>query len=301
MLFCGGMGMRLREYSESIPKPMVDIGYRPVLWHVMKYYAHFGHKDFILCLGWKADVIKQYFLEYDECASNDFVLSGDDKSVDLLASDIHDWRITFVDTGATKCIGERLKAVEPYLEGEQTFLANYTDGLCDVHLPNLIDLHERRNSVATFLSVQPTQSFHTVVTEPEGSVSRIDSVKDSDLWINAGFFVLDQSVFSYMRNGEELVEQPFRRLIEAEKLSSLRHEGFFACMDTFKEKQLLDDMYARSETPWELWKNESRRTDSGAVEEPEDRLARDVSELADEVGQRVGLNEVNSAPSLQTT
>src|SRR5215471_8658844 len=138
VLFCGGLGMR--EYSEVLPKPMVPIGYRPILWHVMKYYAHYGHKDFILCLGYKADVIKQYFRNYDECVSNDFVLSSGGKNVELLGSDIDDWNITFVDTGLTSNIGQRLKAVRRQLEGEEMFLANYTDGLSDVPLPNVIDL-----------------------------------------------------------------------------------------------------------------------------------------------------------------
>ena len=139
VIFCGGLGMRLREYSETIPKPMVPVGYRPILWHVMRYYAHFGHKEFILCLGYKGDSIKKYFLEYDETVSNDFVMSEGGKKVDLLASDIHDWKITFVDTGLNSNIGMRLKAVQPFLEGEEMFLANYSDGVSDLPLPAMID------------------------------------------------------------------------------------------------------------------------------------------------------------------
>jgi len=139
VLFCGGLGMRLREYDENLPKPMVPIGYRPILWHVMKYYAHFGHRDFILCLGYRADVVKNYFRNYDECVSNDFVLSNGAKTLELLQSDIKDWRITFVDTGINATIGERLKAVEPHLAGEATFLANYSDGLTDVFLPGHLE------------------------------------------------------------------------------------------------------------------------------------------------------------------
>ena len=134
VLFCGGLGMRLRDYSETIPKPMVNIGYRPILWHVMKYYAHYGHKDFILCLGHRADAVKNYFLNYNECASNDFVLSGGGKNLELLNSDIHDWRITFADTGIHSNIGQRLRAVEMHLEGEEEFLANYCDGLTDLRI-----------------------------------------------------------------------------------------------------------------------------------------------------------------------
>ena len=176
VLFCGGFGMRLREYSESIPKPMVTIGYRPILWHVMKYYAHFGHKDFILCLGWKANAIKQFFLGYDECISNDFVMSSGGEKVKLLNRDIADWNITFVDTGTTANIGQRLKAVEPYLKNESTFLANYTDGLCDVDLNELIAFHHQQNAVGTFLSVPPSQTFHTVESDDDGRVCRIEEI-----------------------------------------------------------------------------------------------------------------------------
>src|SRR5690242_16309505 len=138
ILFCGGLGMRMREYSEVVPKPLVPIGYRPILWYVMKYYAHFGHKDFILCLGHKADAIKKYFLEYDECVTNDFVLSAGGKNLELLNRDIDDWNITFVDTGLLSNIGQRLKAVQKHLQHEEMFLANYTDGLSDAPLPSVI-------------------------------------------------------------------------------------------------------------------------------------------------------------------
>ena len=156
VLFCGGLGMRLREYSETIPKPMVNIGYRPILWHVMKYYAHYGHKDFILCLGYRADAIKNYFLNYNECASNDFVLSGGGKKLQLFNSDIHDWRITFADTGINSNIGQRLKAVEKYLEGEEEFLANYSDGLTDMPLPQQLE-HFHQSGQDRQLSLRPAQ------------------------------------------------------------------------------------------------------------------------------------------------
>src|SRR5258706_5296962 len=138
VLFCGGLGLRLRDVSEEIPKPMVVVGYRPILWHVMKYYAHFGHKDFILCLGYKSEVVKNYFLNYSEALSNDFVLSGGGRDLQLLGKDIEDWRITFVDTGTLSSIGQRLLAVRDHLAGEETFLANYSDGLSDLDLPRMI-------------------------------------------------------------------------------------------------------------------------------------------------------------------
>src|ERR1700704_930355 len=162
VLFCGGADMRLRGYIDDVPKPMVQIGTRPILWHLMKYYAHFGHKDFILCLGYKGSVIKNYFLHYDEAVSNDFVWSQGGKKIHFLNRDIDDWTITFVETGANSTIGERLKATEPYLAGEEVFLANYSDGLSNVHLPTMVDAFHESKAVASLLLVQPTASFDIV-------------------------------------------------------------------------------------------------------------------------------------------
>lgn len=255
VLFCGGQGMRLRDYSESVPKPMVPIGYRPILWHLMKYYAHYGHKDFILCLGYKADAIKNYFLNYDECLSNDFVLSEGGSKVQLLNRDIQDWKIAFVDTGMLANIGQRLKAVEEYLEGEEVFLANYSDGLTDLHLPQFIDQFCQQGKIASFLCVRPAQSFHVVTLKSEdGLVDGIQDMSRFGLWINGGYFLFRKEIFAYIREGEELVQEPFSRLIQEEELAAYQYEGFWACMDTFKDKQQLDDLYARGEAPWEVWK-----------------------------------------------
>lgn len=253
VLFCGGFGMRMREYSEAVPKPMVPIGYRPILWHVMKYYAHYGHKDFILCLGYKADVIKNYFRNYDECVSNDFVLSGGGKKVELLSSDIDDWRITFVDTGLTANIGMRLKAVEKHLCDEEIFLANYSDGLCDANLDELVETFRKSNKVACFVSVKPRASFHMISVDREGIVKSIEHITKTGARINGGYFLFRPELFRYMKEGDELVEQPFRRLISAGRLVSHAHNGFWACMDTFKERQELEDLYSRGDAPWTVW------------------------------------------------
>jgi glucose-1-phosphate cytidylyltransferase len=258
VLFCGGLGMRLRDYSESIPKPMVPVGYRPILWHVMRYYAHHGHKDFVLCLGYKADVIKRYFLEYDETISNDFVISDGGKRVDLLASDIQDWKITFVDTGLNSNIGQRLKAVQPFLEGEEMFLANYSDGVSDLPLPEQVEFFRGQDAVACFAGVAPTQSFHLVSAQSDGRVNSISHVKELGMRINGGFFVLRREIFDWMRPGEELVQEPFQRLAAAGKLVSYNYDGFWACMDTFKDKQLLEDLYTRGQVPWEVWKRNGK-------------------------------------------
>jgi glucose-1-phosphate cytidylyltransferase len=260
VIFCGGLGMRLREYADHVPKPMVPIGYRPVLWHVMKYYAHFGHNDFILCLGYRSDAIKQYFLHYDECVSNDFSLSKGGKDLQLFNSDIHDWKITFAETGMHSNIGQRLKAVEKYLAGEETFLANYADGLTDLELPKLIEFSKDHDKIATFVSAKPNLTYHMVAAGPDGAVTEIKAIRDSALRINSGYFVLKQEIFKYMHNGEELVLEPFQRLIREKQLMAYEHNGFYASMDTFKDKQQLDDLYARGDAPWVVWKSSGEQT-----------------------------------------
>lgn len=254
VLFCGGEGIRLRDYSDQIPKPMVRIGYRPILWNIMKYYASFGHTDFILCLGYKADVIKDYFINYDETISNDFVYTRGGRNVELLNSDINDWKITFVDTGMKANIGMRLMQVKEYLKGEKMFLANYSDGLTDLHLPTMIDWFEKKkDKTAAFMAYQPTQSFHIVQRDEDGIVNKISHIGDSGLHINTGYFIFRNEIFDFMEYGDELVDQPFDRLIEKKKLISWEHKGFWASMDTFKDKRTLDDIHDKGHAPWEVW------------------------------------------------
>ncbi|MBW4470412.1 MAG: glucose-1-phosphate cytidylyltransferase [Stenomitos rutilans HA7619-LM2] len=253
VLFCGGLGTRLREHSETVPKPMVEIGYRPIIWHLMRYYAHFGHKDFILCLGYKGDYIKNYFLNYNECLSNNFTLSDGGKSIHLHTSDIQDWNITFIDTGINSNIGQRLLAAKPYLAGEDAFLANYADGLSNLNLDLYLDHFQKQGRIASFLAVQPSQSFHVVSLNEESLVERIQPVSCSELWINGGFFALKQEIFDYIQDGEELVLEPFQRLIQKKELVAYRNLGFWACMDTLKEKMTFDEMYTKGNTPWTVW------------------------------------------------
>jgi glucose-1-phosphate cytidylyltransferase len=258
VLFCGGLGMRIREAGESVPKPMVHVGDRPILWHVMKYYAHFGHKDFILCLGYRADVIKNYFVNYNEFMSNDFVLSKGGKDVRVFNSDIDDWTVTFVDTGANANIGQRLKQVEKYLDGEEVFLANYSDNLTDFQLPKLIDRFHEQNKTAAFLCVRPNLSCHYVSMGNTGLIEEIKTMGQSDILINGGYFVFKRSIFDHIRDGEELVQEPFRRLIEAKDLVGYEYDGFWKSMDTFKEKQELDDLHSKGNAPWQLWKKNGK-------------------------------------------
>jgi glucose-1-phosphate cytidylyltransferase len=252
VLFCGGLGTRLRDLSGEVPKPMVKIGYRPILWHVMRYYAHFGHKDFILCLGYKADVIKEFFLTYEEWISNDFTLSEGGKRIELENNDIADWKITFVDTGLHANIGERLLAVRNYVEDEEMFLANYADGLTDLNLPDMIDAFRASGKVASFLAVPPAQSFHLVDVDDTGEVTAIRPVSETELTINGGYFVFRRELFDFIYPGDELVNEPFARLIKKHRLLGYRYDKFWV-MDTFKEQQQLSDVYASGCAPWEVW------------------------------------------------
>jgi len=254
VLFCGGLGLRLREYSDVIPKPMIPIGVRPILWHVMRYYAFFGHKEFILCLGYKSDAIKDYFLRYSEAASNDFVLSDGGRSLELLSSDIEDWRITFVDTGMRASVGERLRAVRKHIGDDEMFLANYADTLTDAPLSTFVEDFSKRNTTAAFLAVRPRYTFHLVKLADGGQVTGIEHIRESDTRINGGNFIFRREIFDYIEPGEDLVNEPFHRLIERGELIAYRYDGFWAPMDTLQEKQDLERISEDGDPPWAVWR-----------------------------------------------
>ena len=255
VLFCGGLGTRLREHSDTIPKPLVTVGYRPIIWHLMRYYAHFGHKDFVLCLGYRGEMIREYFLNYRDCMSNDFVLTLPEREIQPLERDVEDWRITFVDTGMHANLGQRLRRVRHLLQDEPMFLANYSDGLSDLNLNESIANFQASDAVGSFLAVRPAQSFHSVTADQDGRVTAIESMNRSDVWINGGFFCLRNGIFDVLHEGEELVEQPFQRLMAQGKLRARKHEGFWAAMDTFKDKISFDRMEAKHECPWMVWRD----------------------------------------------
>jgi glucose-1-phosphate cytidylyltransferase len=256
--------MRLREHADALPKPIVPIGHRPILWHVMKYYAHFGFTDFVLCLGYKSEAIKHFFLTYNEAMANDFVLSEGGAKVHLLKTDIHNWNITFVDTGLHACIGERLRAVRHLLCDDEMFLANYGDTLTDADIPAMIVRTKETGAMASFLAVRPNYSFHVVSMDDSGIVDGIHDVTKSDVWINGGYFVLRSELLDDIRPGEELVEEPFHRLLARHQLLAQRHDGFWAPMDTLKDKQWLESLHESGEAPWQRWAA-GRETDGGLV------------------------------------
>jgi glucose-1-phosphate cytidylyltransferase len=263
VLFCGGLGLRMQPATETVPKPLVPIGEKPILWHLMKYYSYFGHKDFVLCLGYKGDEIKKFFLNYDECLSNDFVLTRGGKRRQLLKSDIEDWRITFVETGLNVNIGQRLKAVQKYLENEETFLANYSDGLTDLPLPKLIGFHNKHGKIGCVLSVKPFYVFHIISTTPEGWVKGISQMTQSNLRINGGYFVFKNQIFDYIKEGEDLVNEPFQRLISQNELVAYEYDGFWASLDTYKDKQRLDELVSKNNASWQIWKNNGQTVPGG--------------------------------------
>ncbi len=252
VLFCGGLGTRLREYSGTLPKPMVSIGGLPIIRHLMKYYAHFGHTEFVLCLGYRGELIKQYFLE-QEGRSGDVESLGAAQQVTWDGGDGEKWKIIFADTGLDANIGERLKSVQPYLDDAPAFLANYSDALSDLPLTEYLARFRQEDKIASLVCVSPSQSFHMVSISRDGLVDDIQAVAEAGLWINGGFFAFKREFFDYLKDGEELVREPFRRLIGLRQLAAYRYGGFWRCMDTFKDKQAFDDMEARGETPWQVW------------------------------------------------
>ena len=254
VLFCGGLGMRMREGPASAPKPMNMIGDRPLLWHVMRYYAHFGHTDFILCLGYGASVVKDYFVHYDETQSNDFTLVAGGRNIEMHSTDITDWNISFIDTGLHSSIGERLMRVRALVENDEMFLANYADTLTDAPLDQLIDRFQRSPEAAvSMLAVPPVSTHHVVEVGDDGEVTGVRAVTELMQWENGGYFVMRPAIFDVLRDGEDMVPNAFDRLVPQRRLLAHRYDGFWRAADTFKDRAELEDMFHRGQCPWMLW------------------------------------------------
>ncbi len=260
VLFCGGLGMRMRDGVTNAPKPMAMIGDRPLLWHVMRYYAHFGHTDFILCLGYGASAVKDFFLNYDETRSNDFVLEGSERSVKLFKTDIADWRITFVDTGLHSAIGERLRRARRFVEGEAMFMANYADVLTDASLPDMISQFEASDAIASMLAVPLQSSHHVVEVDERGVVTQVTPVKELLQWENGGYFIMRPEIFNYLRAGEDLVEDAMVRMVCDRKIIAYPYKGYWSPADTVKERAQLEEMYQQGNCPWMIWDPERSAT-----------------------------------------
>ena len=254
VLFCGGLGLRMRVGDDPRPKPMMTIGDRPVLWHIMRYYAHFGHTEFVLCLGYGAQVVKDYFLNYQETATNDFVLSDGGREVELLGNDISEWRITFVDTGLNTEIGERLRRVRQHLGEDEMFLAHYGDVLTDAPMDQVVATLAASDAVGSLLSIRPPGSFHVVVSDEDNRVSGFQSAADLPMRINGGFFVFRQAIFDYLEEGDDLVTHACARAAQDGRLLAIPYDGFWQPMDTLKERASLEALYWSGESPWALWR-----------------------------------------------
>jgi glucose-1-phosphate cytidylyltransferase len=270
VLFCGGLGTRIREYSEAVPKPMVPIGSQPILWHIMQYYSHYGHRDFILCLGYKAGVIKDYFLNYNQTVAADCVtISKFGSNVEVVGDRPPDWCVTLIDTGIWRNIGGRLMAVKHLVEGEEIFLANYSDGLTDAILPDMVERFRKSGKIGCFIAVHPAFSFHLAEFDGNDGVKRFRSSQEADIWINGGYFIFRSSIFDFVREGEELVLEPFNRLIERGHLIAYKHEGFWRAMDTLRDRQVLEEMVERGEMPWrpslDSWRRSTALSPVGAM------------------------------------
>jgi glucose-1-phosphate cytidylyltransferase len=265
VLFCGGLGMRMRDGVTNAPKPMAMIGERPLLWHVMRYYAHFGHTDFVLCLGYGASAVKDFFLSYDETRSNDFVLEDGAQKVKLFKTDIADWRITFVDTGLHSAIGERLRRVRRFVEGEEIFLANYADVLTDAPLPDMISRFKASDAVVSLLAVPPQSSHHVVDVDESGLITQVTPVRDLRQWENGGYFVLRPEIFDHLHEGEDLVGDALVRLVDQRKVLAYPYKGYWSPADTVKERAQLEEMYHLGHCPWMIWDPERSGTASAAV------------------------------------
>jgi glucose-1-phosphate cytidylyltransferase len=246
--------MRMREGAASAPKPMAMIGDRPLLWHVMRYYAHFGHTEFILCLGYGAAAVKDYFIHYDETLSNDFTIVGGGQGIQLHRTDITDWNVTFIDTGLGSSIGERLMRVRAHVADEEMFLANYADTLTDAPLDSLVDrFRATPGAVASMLAVPPVSTHHVVEIDDGGQVTGVREVRELMQWENGGYFVMRPDIFDALRDGEDMVPHAFSRLVPDGRLLAQRHTGFWRAADTFKDRAELEDMFHRGQCPWMLW------------------------------------------------
>ncbi len=254
VILCGGLGTRLREETEFRPKPMVEVGGRPILWHIMKLYAHHGFREFVLCLGYKGNSIKEYFLNY-EAMNNDFTMKLGERSP-LLCHGHHaeeGFSVTLADTGLDCQTGGRLDRVKKYVDGD-TFLLTYGDGVSDVNIRRLVDFHKSHGKIATVTSVAPTSRFGMLDLAGEGRVQRFAEKPTSDGRISAGFFVFQKEVFDYLGGDECVLERgPLERLAREGQLMAYQHEGFFYAMDTYREYQHLNELWNRHAAPWKLW------------------------------------------------
>jgi len=253
VILCGGKGTRMEHETEFRPKPMVPIGGRPILWHIMKIYAHYGHKDFILCLGYKGEVIKRYFLDY-EAMNRDFTITlGRNHHIEFLGNhDEEDFRVTLADTGLETNTGGRIKRIEKYIKGE-TFFATYGDGVADIDLNDLLRYHREKGRIATVTGVRPFARFGVVQATEDGLVKSFKEKPQLDNFVSGGFFVFNREIFDYLDENSILEKEPLERLVADGQLAIYPHDGFWQCMDTRTDLRRLEELWATGNAPWKVW------------------------------------------------
>jgi glucose-1-phosphate cytidylyltransferase len=255
VILCGGMGTRLREETEFRPKPMVTVGGRPILWHIMKLYAHYGFTEFILCLGYRGNMIKEHFLNY-EAMNNDFTIElGSRSRIDYHGNHGEkNFKVTLVDTGLDSQTGARVKRIEPYVDGD-TFMVTYGDGVADVDIAKLLAFHRSHGRLATVTTVRPTSRFGILEVDDAGVVTHFAEKPTLEGWVSTGFFVFNRKFFDSLDADPSCVleREPLEELARAGELRSYRHEGFFYAMDTYREFQLLNDLWESGKAPWKVW------------------------------------------------
>ena len=252
VILAGGLGTRLREETEFRPKPMIEIGGKPIIWHIMKYYSAFGINDFIICTGYKGEYIKNYFLNYRTNQSNISVKLGSGQGVTVLSEVEEDWIITIADTGPLTPTGGRLSKIASYIKAEN-FYCTYGDGVANIDLSKLSDLHCESNSVATLTAVKPLSRFGVIDIEPSGKVLSFREKPRIDTWINGGFFIFSKEIFSMLDENSTLEREPLVALSQNGTLSAYQHEGFWQPMDTLREVELLNSLWANGEAEWKIW------------------------------------------------
>jgi len=253
VILCGGMGTRLREETEYKPKPMVEIGGKPILWHIMKTYSMYGFNDFVLCLGYKQNAIREYFLNY-EYMNNDFTInlrSREKMTSHLTHTD--DWNVTLVDTGLTTKKGTRIKKIEPYIK-EDRFMVTYGDGIGNINIKEVVEHHKKGKKIATFTGVHPTSRFATIGFNEDGSISSWKEKGKMEEYINVGFMVFEKKVFEYLDDDCELEEGPMEKLAEQKQIAMYKHEDFWHCMDTYRDYMHLENLWKQNKAPWKIWK-----------------------------------------------
>lgn len=254
-ILCGGRGMRLREYTEAIPKVLVEVGGRPILWHIMQGYAHYGYTDYVLALGYLGERVKEFFLDYQSWRKRDLRLRlGGGGSPELLGEG-EDWTITFAGTGMETNTGGRIKRLAPYLDGD-TFFATYGDGVSNIDVPRLLEFHRSHGKVATVTVVQPRLGLGVLDIDADQRVTRFDEKPKIEGWVNGGFFVFDRRVFGYLDQNSDLERECLVQLASEGELMAYQHKGFWACMDTYKDTVDLNAAWSCGRAPWRIWEED---------------------------------------------